>query len=79
MSVPVYNADLLQALTLLDYLLKTGSERVAQQCCENVFTIQVLQFPKHTSRLHWDQMLRSRALFWLVPYLFLSSFTSDTT
>lgn len=34
---------LTQALTLLDYLLKTGSERVAQQCCENAFTIQVLQ------------------------------------
>lgn len=32
-----------QALTLLDYLLKTGSERVAQQCCENAFTIQVLR------------------------------------
>ena len=32
----------LQALTLLDYLLKTGSERVAQQCRENAFTIQVL-------------------------------------
>lgn len=30
-----------QALTLLDYLLKTGSERVAQQCRENAFTIQV--------------------------------------
>lgn len=32
-----------QALTLLDYLLKTGSERVAQQCRENAFTIQVLR------------------------------------
>ncbi|XP_061587909.1 epsin-3 isoform X2 [Cololabis saira] len=29
-----------KALTLLDYLLKTGSERVAQQCRENAFTIQ---------------------------------------
>lgn len=53
-----------QALTLLDYLLKTGSERVAQQSCENAFTIQVPHFPKHgASRLRWGPMLRSRPLF----------------
>ncbi|CAB1344242.1 unnamed protein product [Coregonus sp. 'balchen'] len=31
-----------KALTLLDYLIKTGSERVAQQCRENAFTIQYM-------------------------------------
>ncbi|KAK2109346.1 Epsin-3 [Saguinus oedipus] len=32
-----------KALTLLDYLLKTGSEWVAHQCCENLYTIQTLK------------------------------------
>lgn len=39
----------LQALTLLDYLLKTGSERVAQQCRENAFTIQVHKHERATA------------------------------
>ncbi|XP_058233469.1 epsin-3 isoform X3 [Hemibagrus wyckioides] len=32
-----------KALTLLDYLVKTGSERVAQQCKENIHAIQTLR------------------------------------
>ncbi|PAA67135.1 hypothetical protein BOX15_Mlig009811g1 [Macrostomum lignano] len=32
-----------KALVLLDYLIKTGSERVAQQCKENLFVIQSLR------------------------------------
>nr|CAB3243071.1 epsin-2 [Phallusia mammillata] len=32
-----------KALVLLDYLIKTGSERVAQQCKENIFAIQTLK------------------------------------
>lgn len=32
-----------KALTLLDYLIKTGSEKVAQQCKENIFAIQTLK------------------------------------
>ena len=32
-----------KALVLLDYLIKTGSERVYQQCREHVFTIQTLK------------------------------------
>ncbi|MGH0156491.1 UNVERIFIED_CONTAM: hypothetical protein FKN15_046861 [Acipenser sinensis] len=32
-----------KALTLLDYLIKTGSDKVAHQCKENVFTIQTLK------------------------------------
>ncbi|KAK2152732.1 hypothetical protein LSH36_320g02112 [Paralvinella palmiformis] len=32
-----------KALVLLDYLIKTGSEKVAQQCKENIFTIQTLK------------------------------------
>uniref|UniRef100_H2ZDS8 ENTH domain-containing protein n=1 Tax=Ciona savignyi TaxID=51511 RepID=H2ZDS8_CIOSA len=32
-----------KSLVLLDYLIKTGSERVAQQCKENIFAIQTLK------------------------------------
>ncbi|GAA6091574.1 epsin-3 isoform X1 [Tachysurus ichikawai] len=32
-----------KALTLLDYLVKTGAERVAQQCKENIHAIQTLR------------------------------------
>lgn len=32
-----------KALTLLDYLVKTGSERVVQQCKENIHAIQTLR------------------------------------
>lgn len=32
-----------KALVLLDYIIKTGSERVAQQCKENIFAIQTLK------------------------------------
>ncbi|TNM85404.1 hypothetical protein fugu_007675 [Takifugu bimaculatus] len=44
-----------KALTLLDYLLKTGSERVAQQCCENAFTIQTLRDFQYVDRDGRDQ------------------------
>jgi len=32
-----------KALVLLDYIIKTGSEKVAQQCKENIFAIQTLK------------------------------------
>ena len=32
-----------KALTLLDYLVKTGNEKVAKQCQENIFAIQTLK------------------------------------
>lgn len=32
-----------KALVLLEYLIKTGTEKVAQQCVENVFAIQTLK------------------------------------
>ncbi|KAK0155161.1 Epsin-3 [Merluccius polli] len=44
-----------KALTLLDYLLKTGSERVAQQCRENAFTIQTLRDFQYVDRDGRDQ------------------------
>lgn len=32
-----------KALVLLEYLIKTGSEKVAQQCKENIFAVQTLK------------------------------------
>ncbi len=32
-----------KALVLLDYIIKTGSEKVAQQCKENIYAIQTLK------------------------------------
>ena len=32
-----------KALVLLDYLVKTGNEKVAQQCKENIFAIHTLR------------------------------------
>lgn len=32
-----------QALVLMEYLIKTGSEKVAMQCKENIFAIHTLK------------------------------------
>ncbi|KAI5944481.1 Epsin-3 [Manis javanica] len=49
-----------KALALLDYLLKTGSERVAQQCRENLCTIQTLKDFQHIDRDGKDQGVNVR-------------------
>ncbi|XP_020923625.1 epsin-2 isoform X6 [Sus scrofa] len=49
-----------KALTLLDYLIKTGSERVAQQCRENVFAIQTLKDFQYVDRDGKDQGVNVR-------------------
>ncbi|KAL0993550.1 hypothetical protein UPYG_G00109570 [Umbra pygmaea] len=49
-----------KALTLLDYLIKTGSERVAQQCRENIYTIQTLKDFQFTDRDGRDQGVNVR-------------------
>ncbi|XP_030193177.1 epsin-3 isoform X8 [Gadus morhua] len=49
-----------KALTLLDYLIKTGSERVAQQCRENIFTVQTLRDFQFTDRDGRDQGVNVR-------------------
>jgi len=36
-----------KALVLLEYLIKTGSEKVADQCKENIFAIQTLKDFQH--------------------------------
>nr|XP_020769633.1 epsin-3 isoform X1 [Odocoileus virginianus texanus]XP_020769634.1 epsin-3 isoform X1 [Odocoileus virginianus texanus] len=49
-----------KALTLLDYLLKTGSERVAHQCRENLYTIQTLKDFQYLDRDGKDQGVNVR-------------------
>ncbi|KAM8956273.1 epsin-2 isoform 3-T3 [Lycaon pictus] len=49
-----------KALTLLDYLIKTGSERVAQQCRENIFAIQTLKDFQYIDRDGKDQGINVR-------------------
>ncbi|XP_040101632.1 epsin-3 isoform X2 [Oryx dammah] len=49
-----------KALMLLDYLLKTGSERVAQQCRENLYTIQTLKDFQYIDRDGKDQGVNVR-------------------
>ncbi|XP_069762620.1 epsin-2 isoform X2 [Narcine bancroftii] len=49
-----------KALTLLDYMIKTGSERVAQQCKENIFAIQTLKDFQYFDRDGKDQGINVR-------------------
>ncbi|XP_075998874.1 epsin-2 isoform X3 [Genypterus blacodes] len=49
-----------KALTLLDYLIKTGSERVALQCKENIFAIQTLKDFQFIDRDGKDQGINVR-------------------
>lgn len=49
-----------KALTLLDYLVKTGSERVAQQCRENIHAIQTLRDFQYVDRDGMDQGVNVR-------------------
>ncbi|XP_051569297.1 epsin-3-like isoform X2 [Myxocyprinus asiaticus] len=49
-----------KALTLLDYLIKTGSERVAQQCKENIYAIQTLRDFQYIDRDGQDQGMNVR-------------------
>ncbi|XP_039198778.1 epsin-3 isoform X6 [Crotalus tigris] len=49
-----------KALTLLDYLIKTGSEKVAHQCRENLYTIQTLREFQYIDRDGKDQGINVR-------------------
>ncbi|XP_069005074.1 epsin-3 isoform X1 [Embiotoca jacksoni] len=49
-----------KALTLLDYLIKTGSDRVAQECRENIYTIQTLRDFQYIDRDGRDQGVNVR-------------------
>lgn len=43
-----------KALVLLEYLIKTGTEKVAQQCKENIFAIQTLKGIRSYVSLYLD-------------------------
>ncbi|KAM9780307.1 epsin-3 [Neosynchiropus ocellatus] len=49
-----------KALTLMDYLIKTGSERVAQDCRENIYSIQTLRDFQYIDRDGRDQGVNVR-------------------
>ncbi|KAG7505790.1 hypothetical protein JOB18_040233 [Solea senegalensis] len=49
-----------KALTLLDYLIKTGSERVAHECRENIYTIHTLRDFQYIDRDGRDQGINVR-------------------
>lgn len=49
-----------KSLVLLDYILKTGSERVAQQCRENIFAVQTLKDFQFIDRDGKDQGMNVR-------------------
>ncbi|XP_051774903.1 epsin-3-like isoform X2 [Erpetoichthys calabaricus] len=49
-----------KALTLLDYLIKTGSDKVTQQCKENIATIQTLRDFQYVDRDGKDQGINVR-------------------
>ncbi|NWX79520.1 EPN3 protein, partial [Alca torda] len=49
-----------KALTLLDYLIKTGSEKVTHQCRENLYTIQTLKDFQYVDRDGKDQGINIR-------------------
>ncbi|XP_063077064.1 epsin-3 isoform X3 [Engraulis encrasicolus] len=49
-----------KALMLLDYLIKTGSERVAQQCKENIYAVQTLRDFQYIDRDGQDQGIHVR-------------------
>ncbi|XP_017774590.1 PREDICTED: epsin-2 isoform X2 [Nicrophorus vespilloides] len=44
-----------KALVLLEYLIKTGSEKVGQQCKENIYAIQTLKDFQHMDEAGKDQ------------------------
>lgn len=55
-----------KALVLLDYLIKTGSEKVYHQCTENIFAIQTLKDFQFIDRDVKDQVT-------LISYYFVYS------
>ncbi|KAM6904828.1 epsin-3 [Xenentodon cancila] len=49
-----------KALTLLDYLIKTGSERVTKECRDNIYTVQTLRDFQYIDREGHDQGINVR-------------------
>lgn len=52
-------------MTLMEYLIKTGSERVAQQCRENIYAVQTLKDFQYIDRDGKDQVRTNRKLLFI--------------
>lgn len=50
-----------KALVLLEYLIKTGSDKVAQQCIENIFAIQTLKDFQFMEEKDHGQCIRDKS------------------
>ena len=48
-------SPIFQSLVVLEYLIKTGSERVSQQCKDNLFSIQTLKDFQYVDKDGKDQ------------------------
>lgn len=53
-----------QSLVVLDYLVKNGSDRVAQQCRDNIFSIQTLKDFQFIDKDGKDQGVNGELLSW---------------
>lgn len=58
-----FTPALTQAMTLMEYLIKTGSERVAQQCRENIYAVQTLKDFQYIDRDGKDQVYTNKKLY----------------
>lgn len=47
----------------MEYLIKTGSERVAQQCRENIYAVQTLKDFQYIDRDGKDQVYTNKKLY----------------
>lgn len=56
LQMSAFLSNYLQAMTLMEYLIKTGSERVAQQCRENIYAVQTLKDFQYIDRDGKDQV-----------------------
>ncbi len=59
----MFTPALSQAMTLMEYLIKTGSERVAQQCRENIYAVQTLKDFQFIDRDGKDQVHTNKKLY----------------
>ena len=57
-----YTYNLFQSLVVLEYLIKTGSERVSQQCKDNLFSIQTLKDFQYVDKDGKDQGANSELI-----------------
>lgn len=70
-SVDVFDSSLQQALQLLEYLIKHGSERVVDDARSHISTLKMLRNFHYIDDKGKDEGLNG------IPYIFLASVESD--